>query len=319
MVPDEQIKKQISNTLQETDFPELGEKYKGKVRDNYTKDEKIVMITTDRVSAFDRVLGTVPFKGQVLNQLAVFWFEKTKSIVKNHLISVPDPNIMYVKKVKPYPVEIIVRGYIAGSLWREYEKGNREMYGLMLEDGLRKNERFSFPIITPTTKAEHGEHDMPITKQQILDQGLVGKDRYEEMEHAAISLFQAGSSISLQNGLILVDTKYEFGEDEDGCLILMDEIHTPDSSRFWYAEEYDKRFSEEKDQNQLSKEHLREWLLEHGFSGDGTPPQLTDDIKVQTAKKYIEVYEQITGQKFKADAENVLERIKKALESAGLL
>jgi phosphoribosylaminoimidazole-succinocarboxamide synthase len=319
MLSDEQIKQQISNTLQDTDLVTIGSKYKGKVRDNYTKDNKIIMITTDRVSAFDHVLGTIPFKGQVLNQLAVFWFEKTKDIVKNHIISVPDPNIMEVQKVKPYPVEMIVRGYIAGSLWRTYEKGDRNLYGLELEDELKKNQKFSYPIITPTTKAELGEHDEPITKQQILDQSLVNKDRYEEMEQISLQLFQHGSDIALQNGLILVDTKYEFGEDEDGNLVLMDEIHTPDSSRFWYANEYDKRFTNNKDQNQLSKEHLREWLIEQGFSGDGTPPQLSDGIKIQTAKKYIEVYEQITGQPFNANTENVLERIKDNLANAKLL
>ena len=302
------ILKQMNNTLEKTDLP-IKDKYQGKVRDNYYVDDKIIMITTDRISAFDHVLGAVPFKGQVLNQMAVFWFKKTEGVIENHLIDTPDPNVMVVRKCEPVPVEMIVRGYITGSLWRDYASGKRELYGLKFNDGLKKDQKFEHPILTPTTKAEIGKHDEAISKQEILSKGLVDRKIYEEMEKIALSLYNLGVEHAKKQGLILVDTKYEFGL-LDGKVVLMDEIHTPDSSRYWIAKEYENRFKKGEEQVMLDKENIRQWLIEkHGFSGYGKPPKLTSDIKLLISKKYIEVYEQITGHKFVPDTSNVEERI----------
>lgn len=312
------IMKQMNNTLDKTYLP-IKNKYQGKVRDNYYKDDKIIMITTDRISAFDHVLGTIPFKGQVLNQLAVFWFKKTDDIVKNHLIDVPDPNVMVVRKCEPIPVEMIVRGYITGSLWRDYTSGKREMYGMKFDEGLKKDQKFAKPIFTPSTKEALGKHDMPISKQEILKQGLVDKNIYEQMEEYTLALYNRGVEHAKKQGLILVDTKYEFGL-IDGKLVLMDEIHTPDSSRYWIAKEYEHRFKRGDEQLMLDKENIRQWLIEkHNFSGYGTPPKLSSDIKLLIARKYIEVYEQITGQKFTPDTTNVEERITKNLKAKGYI
>ena len=315
VLSDDIIKKQITNTLTETDFS-LGKRYKGKVRDNYVSqdDKQMIIITTDRISCFDHIVGTVPFKGQVLNQIAAFWFEKTRDIAENHIIDIPDPNVMVVKKCEPLPVEMIVRGYITGSLWREYEKGTRELYGLKFENNMKKDQKFSEPVITPTTKAEQGSHDTPISKNDIINNGLVSKDIYEEMEKISLKLFDKGTRITEQNGLILVDTKYEFGI-LDNKLILIDEIHTPDSSRFWHLSSYKELFEKGAEQKILDKEYVRQWLISRGFMGTGKSPKLTDDVKVEACKRYIEAYEKITGKEFRAETdEDILERIRKNLQ-----
>ena len=310
------IKQQIPFTLEETDFPTLGNKYRGKVRDNYIKEDQRVLITTDRISAFDRVLTTLPFKGQVLNGLASFWFHKTKSIIENAVKDYPDPNVMVAKECKVYPVEMVIRGYLAGSGWRDYKAGN-PISGIKLPGGLRKSEKFDEPIVTPSTKAEEG-HDMPISKEEILKQGIVDKETYEVMEEATLKLFAIGTKFLKERGLIFVDTKYEFGNDGEG-VVLVDEIHTPDSSRFWYADTYEERLEKEEDQAMLDKEYIRTWLMEKGFMGDGEIPEIPDDIKVEAMSRYIKAYSQITGQDFDSKVGNVLDRITHNLKEKGYL
>ena len=306
MISDSMLKKQIGTTLDKTDF-KFGKKYEGKVRDNYTVGGKRVLITTDRISAFDRVLCTIPFKGQVLNQIAAFWFEKTKHIVKNHLVSVPDPNVIVANECKPYPVEIIVRGYITGvtttSAWYNYEKGVRNFCGNKLPEGLMKNQKFEKPIITPTTKAAHGKHDESISGDEIIKRGLVDEEIYKQMEKAALALFDFGTKLVARNNLILVDTKYEFGE-LDGQLMLIDEAHTPDSSRFWIKNTYNELFSKEQEPQKLDKEYVRQFLANKGFIGDGPIPEIPDDVKIEAAKRYIAAYEMITGKEFEAKNED---------------
>jgi len=312
------IKSQLPNTLDEITLNLDVEHYKGKVRDNYFINDKIIMVTSDRVSAFDHVLGTIPFKGQILNEIALFWFEKTKHIVPNHIVSSPDPQVLLAKKAKTLPVEVIVRQYITGSLWREYSKGINGQYGFMLPDDLVQNQKFDAPILTPSTKAEYGLHDEPISKEEIINQGLVKKDIYEKAEEYALSLFAEGQKWANNQGLILVDTKYEFGVFEDE-LIVIDEIHTPDSSRYWVKDEYQERFSNNQSQLMLDKENIRQWLIDKNFSGEGTPPQLSNEIRVLLSEKYIELYEKLTGNKFNPSLGNVNERISNNLIKAELI
>ena len=258
------IREQLAYTLDEYDASDLGQRYKGKVRENFHLENEIIMITTDRVSAFDHVLGTIPFKGQILTEIANFWFEKTSHIAPNHIISSPDPQVLVAKKADTLPVEVIVRGYITGSLWREYEQGINGQYGFMLPDGLIKDQLFSTPILTPSTKAQYGLHDEPIARKDIVS-GLVEEKIYSQAEAYALELFAAGQEWASKQGLILVDTKYEFGIVEEE-LIVIDEIHTPDSSRYWIASEYEKRFRAGENQNMLDKENIRQWLINRGFS-----------------------------------------------------
>lgn len=306
------IKEQLSYTLDKFDAPELGEHYKGKVRENFHLDDEIIMVTTDRVSAFDHVLGTIPFKGQILTQIANFWFDKTKNIVPNHIISTPDPQVLIAKKAKTLPVEVIVRGYITGSLWREYSSGINGQYGFLLPDDLKMNQKFENPILTPSTKAEYGLHDEPIDRKSIVN-GLVEESIYAKAEQYALELFAAGQKWAAEQGLILVDTKYEFGI-VNGELIVIDEIHTPDSSRYWIADEYESRFSSGEKQKMLDKENIRQWLIDKGFSGEGTPPRLTDEIRISLAEQYIELFHILTGSKFEPIAGDVESRIKKNLK-----
>lgn len=315
MVSENIIKAQLNHTLDKTNF-KIGKKYEGKVRDNYTFGGKRLIITTDRISAFDRVLCTIPFKGQVLNQTAAFWFEKTKNIVQNHIISIPDPNAMLARECKPYPVEMVVRGYITGvtttSAWYSYEKGVRDFCGNKLPEGMKKNQKFEKPIITPSTKAEHGLHDESISGEEVIKRELVDEKTYRKMEKAALELFDFGTKLVAKNNLILVDTKYEFGELDDG-LVLIDEIHTPDSSRFWIRDTYQKLFNEGKEPQKLDKEYVRQWLANKGFIGEGSIPKIPDDVKIEAAKRYITAYEMITGKNFEAKNGDVLKRIGKIL------
>ena len=310
------IKEQLPYTLDVFEGGDLGEHYKGKVRENFYMDDEIIMVTTDRVSGFDHVLGTIPFKGQILTEIANFWFEKTKHIAPNHIISSPDPQVLVARKAKTLPVEVIVRGYITGSLWREYEQGINGQYGFLLPEGLKKDQKFNTPILTPSTKAEYGLHDEPIVRKDIIS-GLVDEKIYAQAEVYALKLFAAGQEWASKQGLILVDTKYEFGMVDDE-LIVIDEIHTPDSSRYWIASEYEKRFNERKNQNMLDKENIRQWLIERGFSGGGTPPVLTDEIRVTLAERYIELYTQLTGNEFHPLLGDVKSRIERNLEKAGI-
>lgn len=310
------IREQLPYTLDAFEGEDLGEHYKGKVREIFLVGDEIIMITTDRVSAFDHVLGTIPFKGQILTEIANFWFDKTKDIVPNHLISSPDPQVLVAKKAETLPVEVIVRGYITGSLWREYEQGINGQYGFMLPEGLKKDQKFDTPILTPSTKAEYGEHDKPIAREAIVN-GLVEESVYAQAEVYALDLFAAGQEWAAKQGLILVDTKYEFGM-VNGELIVIDEIHTPDSSRYWIADDYETRFNGGAGQNMLDKENIRQWLIERGFSGEGTPPALTDEIRVSLAERYIELYTQLTGKEFHPLLGDVKTRINNNLEKAGI-
>ena len=309
------IKKQLIYTLDEFKIEEnIGEHYRGKVRDNYYMDNEILMITSDRVSAFDHVLGTIPFKGQILTEIANFWFDKTKDVVPNHIISNPDPQVLIAKKAKTLPVEIIIRQYITGSLWREYSSGINGQYGFMLDEGFQENQKFDTPIITPSTKADYGEHDEPISREKIITD-LVPEDIYSKAEKYAIELFRIGQEWADKMGLILVDTKYEFGIYNDE-LIVIDEIHTPDSSRYWIKDTYQENYEKGLSQNMLDKENIRQWLIKQGFKGEGTPPKLTDDIRVLLSEKYIELYKKLTGKDFipyKGDVKNrILNNLKKA-------
>lgn len=296
------ISKTLPYLLKTIDIPNIGKKYQGKVRDYYKINGKRVLITTDRISAFDRVLGYIPYKGQVLNQLSTFWFKKTSDIIENHLIAVPHPNVSIVKDAKPYPVEMVVRGYITGvtstSIWRAYELGERIIYGIKFPEGLHKNQQLPQPILTPTTKAAHGAHDERISHDLILKRKMVPPKILEKMEEASLILYKRGNEICKKRGLILVDTKYEFA-DYEGNLILIDEIHTPDSSRFWRADNYRERFGKGLEPENFDKEFFRLWYAKQGYRGDGEPPKMSQDLQIKTAVRYIKIYEMITGNHFK--------------------
>lgn len=306
----------MSKAVVETNFNFPGQKslYKGKVRDVYNiADKFMVMVVSDRISAFDVVLPKgIPFKGQVLNQIAAKFLDATKDIVPNWKLATPDPMATIGLKCEPFKVEMVIRGYLTGSAWREYKAGNRTLCGIKLPEGMKENQKFAQPIITPTTKADEG-HDENISKEDIIAKGLVSKEDYEQIEKYTYALFQRGTEIAAKRGLILVDTKYEFGK-KDGKIYLIDEIHTPDSSRYFYAEGYQERFEKGEAQRQLSKEFVRQWLMDNGFQGkEGQKvPEMTDDIINQITDRYIELYENITGEKFvKNDTADVASRIEK--------
>jgi phosphoribosylaminoimidazole-succinocarboxamide synthase len=316
MLSDDVIKAQMGNLLDKTDF-DWGGKYEGKVRDNYVVDGKRVIITTDRISAFDRVLCSIPFKGQVLNQTAAFWFEQTRHIVPNHVLSVPDPNVLLARECVLVPVEMVVRGYLTGvtttSAWYSYKRGIRNFCGHVLPEGMKKNQPFDSPILTPSTKAEKGGHDESVSSDEIIKRGLVDEKIYREMERIALALYRFGNQKVAEDNLILVDTKYEFGL-FDNELMLIDEIHTPDSSRFWIKETYDGLFSQGEEPQKLDKEYIRQWLAGQGFIGEGHIPVIPDDIKIEAARKYITAYEMITGKQFKSKTEKIQERIRQNLQ-----
>ncbi len=317
MIPESSVRAQLPYTLRQVDLPALGQLYRGKVRDNYSRGDRIVMITTDRVSAFDHVLGTIPFKGEVLSRLTLFWFDKVKDIAPTHLVDSPDASVMVVKRAQPLPFEIVIRGYITGSLWRDYQSGTAGAYGIDWPAGLKKDQRLEQPVITPSTKAEYGKHDEPISEAEILRQRVVEGDVWNEATRVARRLFQRGQEWALSRGLILVDTKYEMGI-VDGKLVVIDEIHTPDSSRYWVADQYQERFERGAEQEMLDKENIRQWLIrEHGFSGQGKPPPLSDDVRVMLAMKYIEVFERLTGERFESEVGSVEVRIRKNLAARG--
>ena len=313
MLTHQELLEAIPCCLSETDFVNLGEKYEGKVRDVYVRDRQRVLITTDRVSAFDRVLGLIPYKGQVLNQLSAWWFEQTTDLVNNHVISVPDPNVTIAVEAEPLPVEVVVRGYITGvtttSLWYLYERGDRRPYGIPLPDGLQKNDPLPQPIITPTTKAEKGQHDERLTREEILAKGLIALDLWTEVEETALALFARGQTVAQQAGLILVDTKYEMGL-LNGRLTLIDEIHTPDSSRYWIAETYKPGGAEPEN---FDKEFMRKWFAVQGYRGEGTPPTMPDEFMAEIAARYIAAYEKLTGQEFVPGKQPTVERIRRSI------
>ncbi len=269
---------------------------RGKVRDSFEIGNRLLIVTTDRISAFDRVLTTIPFKGEVLNRLSIHWFNATRAVFPNHLIEQTSARSMLVAKGEVIPIEVVVRGYLTGSAWRDYQTA-RSVSGIGLPPGMRVNERFPEPLLTPSTKEEQGRHDEPISREEIVRRGIVTSERWEEIERAARALFRRGSEMASARGLILVDTKYEFAI-ANGRLMVVDEMHTPDSSRFWYADSYDELFEEGKDQRKIDKEYLRQWLMERGFSGEGEPPEIPDDVRTEVAWRYIQAYQLITGQEF---------------------
>ncbi len=306
------------NTINETNFQFPGQKevYKGKVREVYNiNDDLLVMIASDRLSAFDVILPRqIPFKGQILNQIATKMMNDTADIVPNWLLANPDENVAVGHLCKPFKVEMVIRGYLSGHAAREYAAGKRMLCGVAMPEGMRENDKFPEPIITPSTKADNGEHDEDISREAILAKGIVSEEDYLILEDYTRKLFQRGTELAAKRGLILVDTKYEFGKTKDGKIVLIDEIHTPDSSRYFYADGYTERQQKGEKQKQLSKEFVRQWLIENGFQGkEGQAiPEMSDEKVVEISNRYIELYEQITGETFvKANTENVLERIEK--------
>jgi phosphoribosylaminoimidazole-succinocarboxamide synthase len=313
------VARSLHATLDHTDFTELGTKYEGKVRDNYSNpDGRRFIVVTDRISAFDRVLGTIPFKGQVLNRLAAWWFEKTRPVAPNHFLRMPDPNVLECIDCEPLLVEMVVRAYVTGStstsIWTHYEKGSRLFCGHVLPEGLKKNQRLPAPILTPATKAPKGEHDVSGSREDILRTGKVTAEDFDAAADIAMRLFAEGERRCAERGLILVDTKYEFGRAPDGRIVVIDEIHTPDSSRFWLAETYAARFAAGQDPEPLDKDFVRRHYTALGYMGDGPPPPLPDEVRIGAALRYIEAYEKITGEQFEPDLGIPLARIEKNLE-----
>jgi len=311
------LRDQCKRTLQRSDFPELGRRIEGKVRDCYVKGDRRILIASDRISCFDVVVGTIPFKGQVLNQLAAFWFEKTRDVAPNHVIDVPDPMVTVARECTPVPIEFVFRAYLTGSsstsIWKAYAAGERLYCGHRLPDGMKKHQRLQAPLLTPTTKAEKGEHDELISREQLVARGAISAERYDAAERFLSRLFTAGQSWATTRGLILVDTKYELGLDASGNFVVIDEIHTPDSSRYWYADGYAEAFAKGEDPKSLDKEYVRRWLQERGYHGDGPPPTLPDDVRCEAAQRYIETFERITGRVFEPATDEPLARIRRSL------
>lgn len=321
MVSKQKILAAIEHPFKQTNFKNLGKRIQGKVRDTYILNGKRIIVTTDRQSAFDRVLGLIPYKGAVLNQLSAFWFDKTKDIVENHVLTVPDPNVMVVKSAKLIPIEMVVRGYITGvtdtSIWGSYASGERIIYGIKFPEGLKKNQKLSEPVITPTTKAEKG-HDQRLTEKEILRRKLVPPKLWKQLKEVSLALFERGQKICGRDGIILADTKYEFGL-LNGKLILIDEIHTPDSSRYWTKSTYQQRFDKGLEPESFDKEVLRIWFKEHEFSGEGKPPKMPEDFIVKMSLLYQTIYERIIGKKFQGDKYPIDKRIKKNIKEFLLL
>ncbi len=302
------------------DLP-LADRRDGKVRVSYAYGAgQRLFVTTDRLSAFDRVIAGVPYKGQVLNQLSGWWFERTADVVANHVVALPDPNVLVARAAQPLPVEVIVRGYITGvtstSLWRQYADGARTIYGYHFSDGLKKNTDLPSAIVTPTTKAEHGGHDEPLSPSDVTRKGLVAAALWRNVEAAALELFARGQEIARQAGLILADTKYEFGTTPSGELLLIDEVHTPDSSRYWLADSYEERLSAEEEPESLDKEVVRRALIDAGYDGNGAPPALAPEVWEATSRRYIDAYERLTGLTFQPGSYPVEDRIREVIGHA---
>jgi phosphoribosylaminoimidazole-succinocarboxamide synthase len=313
------IAAQLDHVLYETHLEGFSDRYRGKVRDTYRHGDRLILVTTDRISAFDHVLRqAIPFKGQVLNQLAAYFFQETADLVPNHLVSVPDPNVTVAEYCDQVPVEFVMRGYLAGHAWREYSSGKRSLCGVAMPDGLRQNSRFPDPILTPATKATEG-HDEDTTREEIIRREVLTEQEFDHLASMARALFDRGSEMAASQGLILVDTKYEFGRAPDGQYVVIDEVHTPDSSRYFYADTYEDLLTSNEPQRQLSKEFLREWLMDNDFRGlEGqTMPDLTDSMRIEVASRYIELYETVSGRRFVPDTHpNPEQRIRENLAGA---
>ena len=315
MLSIDEIRAAIPSALGGIDLPGFGERHEGKVRDSFVRGAQRILVTTDRISAFDQVLGLIPYKGQVLNQLAAWWFEQTADVVGSHVISVPDPNVTIAHEAAPLPVEVVVRGYITGvtstSLWTLYDQGVERPYGLELPKGLRKNSALPTPVITPTTKATGGAHDERLTSEEVVAQGLVAPDLWEAVQQAALAIFSRGQLVARRAGLILVDTKYEFGL-VDGKLCLIDEVHTPDSSRYWVASTWE---ANREAPEHFDKEYLRLWFAARGYRGDGPPPVMPDRFVAEVSQRYIAAYERLTGREFVPADLPAEPRIRQAMEA----
>lgn len=307
------LKSQIPYALASTELTAIGPVRRGKVRDIYALPQKdaLLFITSDRISAFDRILGTVPFKGELLTAIAANWFERTKNVCRNHIIDRPDPQALVVKALRPVPVEVVVRGFLTGSLWRDFEAGKHSVYGVDIPADMTKDAAFEFPVITPTTKEELGKHDQPISGKEVVARNIVDARTWAEITEKAMGLFAAGQTWARRRGLELVDTKYEFGLDEKGGVWVMDEIHTPDSSRYWQHTPEGHR--------QLDKEFLRQWLLQRGWSGEGAPPEIPDDTWVDLAMRYVELYSRLEGKEPALHSGPSLPRLEANLRTAGIL
>ncbi len=304
--------------LKATNFDFLGPKTTGKVRDIYDQGDKLVLITTDRHSSFDRIIAHIPWKGQVLNQVSAWWFQKTQDIVPNHVLALPDPNVTIAKKCAPVPIEAVVRGYLTGvtdtAIWTRYANGERDFGGIVLPAGMRKNQSLPQPIFDPTTK--EALHDRVLTPDQMIAQGFVTKDMFDRMKRTALALFARGQQLAARSGLVLVDTKYEFGSDDGGAIVLIDEIHTPDSSRYWQLDSYQTRFAAGEEPEYFDKEFLRLWFKEHSDPyQDATLPEAPQDLVQELSRRYVQMYEQITGEKFRHGETPVLPRIERNLKS----
>lgn len=324
MLDREWVTRHLRDTVSGVDLPFLGPRTRGKVRDLYvapnaTQGERLIMVATDRLSAFDRILGLVPYKGQVLTQLAAWWFEQTRDIVANALIELPDPNVTVARRVRTLPIEVVVRGYITGvtstSLWRRYELGERRIYGVQFPHGLHKNDALPEPVITPTTKATGGGHDERITGREVVEIGLATATQWEQVCAAAVALFRRGQEVARRAGLILVDTKYEFGLSPEGDLVLIDEMHTPDSSRFWVAATYEERHQAGIEPENFDKEFVRLHYAARGYRGEGEPFPLPDEVAVEAALRYVAAYEMITGRAFMPAATPAAPRIEAAMRA----
>jgi len=314
---DDVLQAQLSRTLEGTDLT-IGSKYTGKVRDNYSRDGKRTIVVSDRLSTFDVVVGTIPFKGQVLNQMAEYWFDETRDFAPSHMISAPDPNVMLVHECEPLMAEFVMRAYLTGvtntSIWYAYERGAREFCGHALPDGMKQHQRLPEPLLTPSTKAAKGDHDVSIAREDLIAQKLISEDHFDRCAAIARQLFAFGQKRAAERGLILVDTKYEMGLAPSGDILVIDEIHTPDSSRYWFAGDYEDRMAKGEAPRSLDKEYVRRWFVdEHNYSGDGAPPPLTDEVRVEAAKRYIGTYELITGREFVPDIEDPIPRIARNL------
>jgi phosphoribosylaminoimidazole-succinocarboxamide synthase len=323
MIDSEYIRSLLPDALDETDLPLAG-RQAGKVRDWYPLNAgRRLLVTTDRLSAFDRILTRVPFKGQVLNQLAAWWFEQTAGVIPNHMLSLPDPNALVAVETTPFPVEVIVRGYITGvtstALWYRYSLGEREIYGYRFPDGLCKNESLPAPIITPTTKGGLAGHDERLTCDEVVGQGWLDASTWEQVQAAALEIFKRGQALAQRAGLILVDTKYEFGRAPDGRVLLIDEAHTPDSSRFWKADSYAERLAAGEEPDNFDKEFVRLAYAAYGYRGDGEPPCMSDDLWVAASQRYIAIYEMLTGMVFEPGAYPVGPRLVQNLQKSGLI
>lgn len=311
------IQQALDRPLERTDFSTLGEKYEGKVRDNYVAGGKRTLITTDRISAFDRVLGTLPLKGQVLQWVTAFWFERTKELVPNHLIAIPDPNVTVAAECTPLGAEMIMRAYITGvtgtSMWTHYAKGAREFCGHRLPEGLRKDQKLERPLLTPSSKAPKGDHDVSMSREELIAHGYITAEDFDAAAALAHRLFEFGQGHCADRGLILVDTKYEFGKTPDGQIVVIDEIHTPDSSRFWFAESYQARFDTGEPPESFDKEYVRRWLADQGYAGEGPIPEIPVEVKIEAMRRYIEACETIVGEPFRPNLDDPLPRMKKNL------